>query len=90
MAHRPRRHHGPQLGRPPGPGIDVRGSGGYLVGPGSVTAHGRYRLAPGTAHLPPAPAPAPSSASSPHHRAARPGLPAARPRRRLRAAGARA
>ncbi|MBW3359830.1 MULTISPECIES: bifunctional DNA primase/polymerase [Streptomyces] len=39
------------------PGIDVRGSGGYLVGPGSVTAHGRYRLAPGTAHLPPAPCP---------------------------------
>lgn len=39
------------------PGIDVRGSGGYLVGPGSITAHGRYRLAPGTAHLPPAPCP---------------------------------
>lgn len=36
------------------PGIDIRGSGGYLVGPGSVTAHGRYRLAPGTAHLTPA------------------------------------
>ncbi|MGX6742345.1 bifunctional DNA primase/polymerase [Streptomyces xantholiticus] len=39
------------------PGIDVRGTGGYLVGPGSVTAHGAYRLAPGTAHLPPAPCP---------------------------------
>lgn len=39
------------------PGIDVRGSGGYLVGPGSVTTHGRYRLAPGTAHLTPAPCP---------------------------------
>jgi hypothetical protein len=40
------------------PGIDVRGSGGYLVGPGSRTRAGRYRLAPGTAYLPPAPAPA--------------------------------
>lgn len=39
------------------PGIDVRGAGGYLVGPGSVTTHGRYRLAPGTAHLTPAPCP---------------------------------
>ncbi|MFJ7196009.1 MULTISPECIES: bifunctional DNA primase/polymerase [unclassified Streptomyces] len=39
------------------PGIDIRGTGGYLVGPGSVTAHGRYRVAPGTAHLPPAPCP---------------------------------
>ncbi|MEV0010809.1 bifunctional DNA primase/polymerase [Streptomyces sp. NPDC051840] len=39
------------------PGIDVRGTGGYLVGPGSVTTHGRYRLAPGTAHLEPAPCP---------------------------------
>ncbi|MGW4232412.1 bifunctional DNA primase/polymerase [Streptomyces sp. NPDC004980] len=39
------------------PGIDVRGAGGYLVGPGSVTTHGSYRLAPGTAHLPPAPCP---------------------------------
>ncbi|MEU0369595.1 bifunctional DNA primase/polymerase [Streptomyces sp. NPDC006283] len=39
------------------PGIDVRGTGGYLVGPGSVTAHGAYRLAPDTAHLPPAPCP---------------------------------
>ncbi|ARI53389.1 MULTISPECIES: bifunctional DNA primase/polymerase [Streptomyces] len=39
------------------PGIDIRGSGGYLVGPGSVTTHGRYRLAPGTARLTPAPCP---------------------------------
>ncbi|MEW1615260.1 MULTISPECIES: bifunctional DNA primase/polymerase [unclassified Streptomyces] len=39
------------------PGIDIRGTGGYLVGPGSVTAHGHYRLAPGTAHLTPAPCP---------------------------------
>ncbi|MFE7621677.1 bifunctional DNA primase/polymerase [Streptomyces sp. NPDC057496] len=39
------------------PGIDIRGTGGYLVGPGSVTAHGGYRLAPGTADLPPAPCP---------------------------------
>ncbi|WP_261994302.1 bifunctional DNA primase/polymerase [Streptomyces sp. t39] len=39
------------------PGIDVRGAGGYLVGPGSVTAQGAYRLAPGTAGLPPAPFP---------------------------------
>ncbi|MDQ0795102.1 bifunctional DNA primase/polymerase [Streptomyces sp. B1I3] len=39
------------------PGIDVRGAGGYLVGPGSVTTHGRYRLATGTAHLSPAPCP---------------------------------
>lgn len=39
------------------PGIDVRGTGGYLVGPGSVTAQGAYRLAPGTAGLPPAPCP---------------------------------
>ncbi|WP_328318421.1 bifunctional DNA primase/polymerase [Streptomyces sp. NBC_00388] len=36
------------------PGIDVRGAGGYLVGPGSLTVHGVYRLAPGTAHLAPA------------------------------------
>lgn len=27
------------------------------MGPGSVTRHGRYRLAPGTAGLPPAPCP---------------------------------
>ncbi|MGW4274730.1 bifunctional DNA primase/polymerase [Streptomyces seoulensis] len=39
------------------PGIDIRGAGGYLVGPGSRTAHGVYALAPGTAHLPPAPCP---------------------------------
>ncbi|MGW2837142.1 bifunctional DNA primase/polymerase [Streptomyces sp. NPDC001493] len=39
------------------PGVDVRGTGGYLIGPGSVTPHGTYRLAPGTAHLAPAPCP---------------------------------
>ncbi|WP_156727912.1 bifunctional DNA primase/polymerase [Streptomyces apocyni] len=39
------------------PGIDVRGAGGYLVGPGSRSAHGAYRTAPGTAHLAPAPCP---------------------------------
>ncbi|MFJ4486544.1 bifunctional DNA primase/polymerase [Streptomyces longwoodensis] len=39
------------------PGIDVRGAGGYLVGPGSRTDHGVYATAPGTAHLPPAPCP---------------------------------
>ncbi|MEO3972868.1 bifunctional DNA primase/polymerase [Streptomyces sp. CAU 1734] len=39
------------------PGIDIRGAGGYLIGPGSVTAHGRYRPAPDTGGLPPAPCP---------------------------------
>ncbi|KMS81331.1 DNA primase [Streptomyces leeuwenhoekii] len=39
------------------PGIDVRGAGGYLVGPGSRTRHGVYTVAPGTAHLAPAPCP---------------------------------
>ncbi|MCS0601629.1 bifunctional DNA primase/polymerase [Streptomyces sp. LP11] len=39
------------------PGIDIRGAGGYLVGPGSRTDHGTYTTAPGTAHLPPAPCP---------------------------------
>ncbi|MFJ6690989.1 bifunctional DNA primase/polymerase [Streptomyces sp. NPDC091294] len=39
------------------PGIDVRGAGGYLVGPGSRTRHGTYTTAPGTAHLAPAPCP---------------------------------
>ncbi|MFE0374136.1 bifunctional DNA primase/polymerase [Streptomyces inhibens] len=38
------------------PGIDIRGAGGYLVGPGSLTRHGRYVLAPGA---PRRPAPAP-------------------------------
>ncbi|MFD7131108.1 bifunctional DNA primase/polymerase [Streptomyces sp. NPDC059894] len=36
------------------PGIDIRGAGGYLVGPGSRTARGVYATAPGTAHLAPA------------------------------------
>ncbi|GGX38263.1 bifunctional DNA primase/polymerase [Streptomyces chryseus] len=39
------------------PGIDIRGAGGYLVGPGSLTAHGIYRTTPGTGHLAPAPCP---------------------------------
>ncbi|MFI9601841.1 bifunctional DNA primase/polymerase [Streptomyces sp. NPDC052043] len=39
------------------PGIDIRGAGGYLVGPGSRTEHGVYTTAPGTAHLFPAPCP---------------------------------
>lgn len=39
------------------PGIDVRGAGGYLVGPGSRTEHGAYSTAPGTAHFAPAPCP---------------------------------
>ncbi|MGW2006798.1 bifunctional DNA primase/polymerase [Streptomyces nigrescens] len=34
------------------PGIDVRGTGGYLVGPGSLTTHGRYVLAPDTPRRP--------------------------------------
>jgi hypothetical protein len=41
------------------PGIDIRGAGGYLVGPGSRTDHGVYETAPGAAHLSPAPCPAP-------------------------------
>ncbi|GGX79242.1 bifunctional DNA primase/polymerase [Streptomyces fructofermentans] len=40
------------------PGIDIRGAGGYLVGPGSRTGHGVYGTAPGTAHLAPARCPA--------------------------------
>jgi bifunctional DNA primase/polymerase-like protein len=39
------------------PGIDIRGAGGYLVGPGSLTAHGVYSTVPGTGHLRPAPCP---------------------------------
>ncbi|MFK4146200.1 bifunctional DNA primase/polymerase [Streptomyces sp. NPDC004065] len=39
------------------PGIDIRGAGGYLVGPGSRTDHGVYSTAPGTARLAPAPCP---------------------------------
>ncbi|MEV6806440.1 bifunctional DNA primase/polymerase [Streptomyces sp. NPDC051132] len=39
------------------PGIDIRGAGGYLVGPGSRTDHGVYTAVPGTAELPPAPCP---------------------------------
>ncbi|MFJ2771632.1 bifunctional DNA primase/polymerase [Streptomyces sp. NPDC087300] len=39
------------------PGIDIRGAGGYLVGPGSRTEYGVYGTVPGTAQLPPAPCP---------------------------------
>ncbi|MFD5481782.1 bifunctional DNA primase/polymerase [Streptomyces hawaiiensis] len=39
------------------PGIDIRGAGGYLVGPGSRAGQGVYAAAPGTAHLAPAPCP---------------------------------
>ncbi|MFI9269820.1 bifunctional DNA primase/polymerase [Kitasatospora sp. NPDC052896] len=40
-----------------GPGIDVRGTGGYLVGPGSLGSAGRYTFALGTdpARIAPAP-----------------------------------
>ncbi|MFF3326119.1 bifunctional DNA primase/polymerase [Streptomyces sp. NPDC002889] len=59
------------------PGIDIRGAGGYLVGPGSVTAHGAYRLAAGTAELPPAPCPRAllrliTPPARPHHHVAPP------------------
>ncbi|MEU7007792.1 bifunctional DNA primase/polymerase [Streptomyces sp. NPDC046332] len=57
------------------PGIDIRGAGGYLVGPGSVSAKGAYRLAPGSEHLDPAPCPRallnliapPTPPPRPHH-----------------------
>ncbi|MET9376279.1 bifunctional DNA primase/polymerase [Streptomyces sp. NPDC002992] len=57
------------------PGIDIRGAGGYLVGPGSVTARGAYRLAQGSANLDPAPCPRallrliapPAPPRRPHH-----------------------
>ncbi|MFJ3663535.1 bifunctional DNA primase/polymerase [Streptomyces sp. NPDC090119] len=39
------------------PGIDIRGVGGYLVGPGSRGTHGTYTVAPDTARLRPAPCP---------------------------------
>ncbi|QXE35888.1 bifunctional DNA primase/polymerase [Streptomyces sp. GMY02] len=39
------------------PGIDTRGSGGYLVGPGSLGPRGRYRLTTSFSHTPIAPAP---------------------------------
>jgi len=34
------------------PGIDIRGAGGYLVGPGSLTARGHYLLESGAPHHP--------------------------------------
>ncbi|MFF7967176.1 bifunctional DNA primase/polymerase [Streptomyces sp. NPDC007903] len=39
------------------PGIDIRGAGGYLVGPGSRGTRGTYLTAPDTARLRPAPCP---------------------------------
>ncbi|MFD8296296.1 bifunctional DNA primase/polymerase [Streptomyces bauhiniae] len=39
------------------PGIDIRGAGGYLVGPGSRGTRGTYATAPGTGRLRPAPCP---------------------------------
>ncbi|WP_282791181.1 bifunctional DNA primase/polymerase [Streptomyces sp. CC224B] len=39
------------------PGIDIRGAGGYLVGPGSRTDRGVYSTVAGTGGLPPAPCP---------------------------------
>ncbi|KUL65140.1 DNA primase [Streptomyces violaceusniger] len=67
------------------PGIDIRGLGGYLVGPGSYGSHGSYRLAPGSPAWAPAPAPAallrlltpPRPAP---HRSYRPGPPSPGPR----------
>ncbi|ARZ71197.1 hypothetical protein SMD11_5618 [Streptomyces albireticuli] len=41
------------------PGIDVRGTGGYLVGPGSRTTAGTYSFAPDTPQLPAPTVPAP-------------------------------
>ncbi|WP_431035072.1 bifunctional DNA primase/polymerase [Streptomyces sp. P6-2-1] len=43
------------------PGIDVRGAGGYVVGPGSRTTRGVYRFLPGAPPGPPRPAPAPEA-----------------------------
>ncbi|MFB6602412.1 bifunctional DNA primase/polymerase [Streptomyces noursei] len=56
------------------PGIDVRGAGGYLVGPGSLTTHGRYVLAP---DAPGRPAPAPPGLLALLHPP--PGTPTGRP-----------
>lgn len=64
-----------------GPGIDVRGAGGYVVGPGSRTVAGRYLLAPGSGHdilaeapptllrlaTPPPPPPRPPGTAVPRH-----------------------
>ncbi|MDJ0463446.1 bifunctional DNA primase/polymerase [Streptomyces sp. H27-C3] len=60
------------------PGIDIRGAGGYLVGPGSLTTRGIYRTAPGTAHLAPAACPGAllrliAPPARPHHPTDRPG-----------------
>lgn len=42
-----------------GPGIDVRGSRGYLVGPGSTGRSGQYVFHPQLGYTPPQPVPAP-------------------------------
>ncbi|MER5947552.1 bifunctional DNA primase/polymerase [Streptomyces sp. NPDC001904] len=60
------------------PGIDIRGAGGYLVGPGSRTEHGVYSTVPGTARLSPAPCPPAllrllTPPPRPHHSAPGPG-----------------
>lgn len=39
------------------PGIDVRGTRGYLVGPGSTGRNGEYRFHPSLGYTPPQPAP---------------------------------
>lgn len=41
-----------------GPGLDVRGTGGYLVGPGSTGRAGEYTFHPKTGYTEPQPAPA--------------------------------
>ncbi|GDY54937.1 hypothetical protein SVIO_055600 [Streptomyces violaceusniger] len=66
------------------PGIDIRGLGGYLVGPGSYASHGSYRLAPGSPAW--APAPAPSALLRLLTPRARPRLARTAPARRSRAA----
>ncbi|MEV6563220.1 bifunctional DNA primase/polymerase [Streptomyces kronopolitis] len=61
------------------PGIDIRGTAGYLVGPGSLTTRGRYTHAPHTPRRP-APLPGPlldllTSPPPPAHREPPPGVP---------------
>jgi hypothetical protein len=51
------------------PGIDIRGEGGYVVGPGSRTLAGRYLLAPGAADARLAAPPGPPVERQPRHAA---------------------